>query len=377
MNKTKVNTFDFTETGDYALDSLTNLVEEIDALLGHVNTLFKLSSGSGIPTGAQAEDVYVEKDADGVRTLKVVTGVGTSENLGATGNFDSGVDLDDFAKGWANHALIAKDPANPTTRIYCPALAAAPATVCLPNGDMLQNTASVYLSFVGADAGEYQVYAERDGSTTNFTLGKAARGAALTTGQLKLGEVSWTDTGVGESDDFRRVEAAAYWPMQGQPPRGVFHYTRTTAGTAIAHAVATRVPLPVSVIDSDLALNPNAASQTFVCQRAGRYRIQGSVRLSLSAAKTWVRHLLQLRKGATVLARAETVLNKNGATGLDDFEEVTTRIPAVILDLALGDQLDLYSQHTCSGAAGTALAWASGWNSFDTAIWGEYLGETA
>lgn len=356
MNKAIVNTVNTADGGDSVYQGIVNILAELSLIYGHINTLWKLSSGTTPPSGAEVNDVWVDTSgATPVLKRLASTGPDTWANLGATGAYNSGVALDDAVKRYTRGMVLARYSAS---ALRIAATSTIPATV-VANGVLLQNTSNTDLTGFSAD-GVFQVYAERNSTSANFRLGKDTVGAVLSSGKVKIAEV------VYQGGDFKVIENIEHFPHFDQAPRGMFVITRDTDQN-ITEDEATNVNF-LTVVNDEWS-QYDSTEDTIIIRRTGWWRIGASVRVHVATA-THVRCEVRVKTstGTNLLYNADEI---EGAGAIH------VNIPDQPLYIEAGTQLEVSvtqtNNLTGSSANGDIEPSASGLR--DVALWGEYIGK--
>lgn len=355
MNKVPVFPVNTAEGGDTVYQAIVNILSELGELYSQINKLYRLSSGSSPPSGAEVSDVWIDTSG-AVPALKRLasTGPDTWENLGDEGSFDSGVDLDDGLAGWGK-GLICSRVSGTTLRVT--ASATAPAVVMI-DGVLCRNTAAADCSFSGAANGEHVVYAEREGSGSTFKLGRVTKGTSLAATRVKIAEVGYY------GGDFGFIESVEHRPGQTLPGDGLFHICRTAA-QSIPYNAHTTVQLNSVVVDKYSQYS--ASDYGVIIKRAGWWQIDGATRIESAAQKSTLRVMTGLKKNGTHIQRDDLKLH--------DINTNTIHLaPGGIYLLDFGDVLTLTCYQTTEGGNNYNCEPEDAAYKFHVALWGRFLG---
>jgi len=259
-------TLNYGSGGDTVKAGVQALDSELVTIYDHLNALYRLQGGDTEPADKDLYDVWFDPSPS--PALKWWDG-GTRQSLGASGNFVSGVTLDDGIRNYTRGLLISR--ANATTARIS-ASSAAPATVAIGNV-LLQNAVDTDCSFFSAAAGQYDLYVEQDGTATTWLLKRASHPLSASSTQRVVGEAYYTGT---EFTWVRSYEVAD--PQRGQTVEAAFDAYRTNADQSLADDTAAIVAFDNESLDTDGWFTPGADAK-FTPLRAGWYDVHASIQL--------------------------------------------------------------------------------------------------
>jgi hypothetical protein len=284
VTKAIQNTVNVNPGGDKVNEGIAKIIAEVELIYGHLNSLFGLQAGASQPADRNVNDLWL--DTSGTPTLKRWDGAAWVAQ-GASGNFASGVSLDNSSKGVSVSVLLGRASA---TSLQIPGSSAAPAMLGV-GGHLLQNTTNTSCSFSGAAAGTYAIYAERSGTTSNFTLARAiASGFAPSASQRIVGYAKYTGS------DFTWIRSSQVRdPLLTHVPEGYFHMYRTAG-----QALGAEAPLLFNGISYDFDGGCDTGTARFTAVREGFHDIFAAGECYLGAAAGSEAQLYLKINGVTV-----------------------------------------------------------------------------
>lgn len=386
--------------GDTVKGAVEKIRSELAAIYSITNGLHRLWAGATPPAGAQTGDVHLYSGATGYQ-LKVYNGSSWID-LGASGKWGAGVNMDNGLSGYTRNVIPARYSAS---QVLVTSSAEHPSTLWVPDsssrttGLLLQNTGGVGAQVT---AGTWKIYAYRDGGTSNFLIG-------VTTGELGFGQIQ-----IGEckhdGTDFVYIIPFELYPElriatmnhnaiygNGHLGHGAFKFRLENALHYAAEASATRVITDAKLLDQWGAFN--STYNCFQAPRAGYWEIHGAVEITPTHSPYTVMLDVSLRKGTgtfgspqmlrTARYQAHNPLKENPldntvtfATAPDAYSigQVSGEVSG-IFSLAVGDMVApfTYVRTTPRPQAGienppTIAAVAADSVEDKCAIWGRYLG---
>jgi hypothetical protein len=256
---------------NYEVDPGWTAVQQLDnefsSVYTRINDLYSMQGSASEPTTKWTNMIWFNT---ALHIFEYYNG-STWVQLGASGNYISGVSMDSGATGTVRSAYL---EAESTTNLIVPATAASPATIDV-DSVLLQNTTDTNLDFTGASADTYAVYATRDGTSTNFQLARAVlSGYTQGAGERIIGEVVYS----GSAFSFIKPYVAQL-PARAAAPDGLFDVYRTNAAENVADNVAETIKFNIETIDEDSYYDP--ATGKYSPTRVGYYELHASAQFAI------------------------------------------------------------------------------------------------
>ena len=331
---------------DYETENITPAIQkiddEVDLIYGHLATLRTMQAAASDPVDPETGEVYLN-----TTTLAVRRWNGSSwDTIVSPLAYGSGLSLD-AAAGGISRNMIVERPGLLVAQIS--ATATAPALIEI-EGNLLLNATTTGMTtghtFTGAADGWHAIYAERDGTTTNFLLKRAAlSGFSPSASQRTVAHAYFaTDRLVL----VRSLEVLT--PQLKQTLEYAFHAQR---GNGLQTFTSTPAVLACNFehLDRDAV----HASGVFVVPIDGWYEFSVQAR----AVALWL--TVSLNKNMTTEVAADTVYTPAaGATAIG-------KLFGVRVYLAATETMRAYVSTQASAANVTV-------NTHDNAFWGRWIG---
>ena len=183
---------------------------------------------------------------------------------------------------------------------------------------------------------------------------------AVITGQTALA-VAPADTDeflISDAGTLKRIDAS----LVGGGAQGTNFFQARNAGTAatFSHGASVLVPFDSEVFDPDGVFDPSSSNYKFTCQTAGYHFFTAQVQQNATGGKS--------RQVGTLLFKNGSDAGNGSGVFWDTYNDDTFRSSAIrtsaILNLSVGDYVQVYFYQTQSDSGANSLDASSGYNVF-------------
>lgn len=350
MPYTKSLVINYASGGDSIQAGTQKIVTELDAVYTAINLATKLHAGAARPTVGVGDENLLHLDTE-TPLLEYWNGSSWITLVNPTG-FDTGLTLAQSISGLSRRMNVYRSSATNVVIYGSGSGGEDTAAMVEIDGKLLRNTSNTNMTtghtFSGASAGWYIIYAERDGSTSNFLLKRSASGSYVDAATKRIvADCYYSGT------DFvilRNYEVAL--AQVAQTPRSYFHAYTAHDTVQIGTSLTTLVQ-GTEVSD----LEGVFSSGVFTANMAGLHELNATVRAA-----------------GGVMLSAALLYNATTQIDFDSRDEgsgnsTTVRLQALV-NLAVGDTVRVVASRATAGNNVTATM-------FHNAFWGRWIGKFA